>query len=284
MRAAVVDTDGNMGSILRTRTDRNRPPQDIIDDIVALIRQAREPVKDEILAVGLGVPTTLDPAGRLDPCPNLPTMTHWPLGAVLAERLPWDVFVKNDASCFALGEWQFGAGKGTSLLVGITLGTGIGVGIVINGQVLDGAHGRAGEIWRSPLNLIPGAEPSLHVEARVSGTGLEDAYAAATGNRLKGQRLAALADDGDPAAINAFQSFGATLGSVLVWLADLLDPDTVVLGGSVAEAFHHFEKAVHSNLRDRPIKLLVSQLGSRAALYGASTVALLELEKRRTSQ
>jgi predicted NBD/HSP70 family sugar kinase len=252
-----------------------------VDDIITLIVQAGHQVGDEIAAVGLGIPTTLDGEGRLEPCPNLPTLIGCPLGAVLAEKLSWDVFVENDASCFALGEWRFGAGRGTSLMVGITLGTGIGTGIVMEGRPFRGAHGRAGEIWRSPLNLLTNAGPSPHVEAHVSGTGLEDAYTGATGTRLTGGQIAALADGGDPVASDVFEALGATLGGVIVWLTDLLDPDAVVLGGSVVGAYHHFEKSIRANLRGRTVHLLVSQLGDRAALYGASTVAFVELEKRR---
>ena len=279
MRAAAVHHDGDIGGMLRAPTERMRQPQDIIDSIVLLISQVDLTLEGKVSAVGIGVPTTIDEQGCLDPCPNLPTMTAYPLASVLRDRLSKPVFIENDASCFALGEWRFGAGRGAVLLVGITLGTGIGLGIVVNDQILRGAHGRAGEIWRSPANLESFEMPFRNVEACVSGSALEDLYVSTTGVRLTGDQIARLAEQGELSARLAFEHLGRVLGNTVLWISDLLDPDVVVLGGAVAASFRHFADPVAAVLYNRPIKVVISELGDSAALYGAAMIAFSGLQE-----
>jgi len=277
IRAAVIRSDGVLEDVVRTPTGRERPADEVVGDIVATIERADA----GSLPVGVGAPTTLDSRGRLEPCPNLPTLVGLPLGELLAERLGRDVVTENDAACFALGEWRHGAGRGASLLVGVTLGTGIGVGIVLEGRLVRGAHGRSGEIWHSPVDLRCDAGSCPHVEALVSGVALESAYAQHAPTPLPGPAIAALAQRGDRPAQKAFESLGAALGGVLIWISDLLDPDVIVLGGSVSDSWDLIEPAVIRRLGERPLRLVVSELGQRAALQGAATVALAELERRR---
>jgi glucokinase len=279
MRAAAVHYGVDIGGMLRAPTDRMRQPQDIVDSLVSLISQVDLTLEDKASAVGIGVPTTIDEQGCLDPCPNLPTMTAYPLASVLRDRLSKPVFIENDASCFALGEWRFGAGRGAALLVGITLGTGIGLGIVVGDRVLRGAHGRAGEIWRSPANLESFEIPFRNVEACVSGSALEDLYVSTTGVRLTGDQIARLADEGEPTARLAFGHFGRVLGNTVLWISDLLDPDVVVLGGAAVASFRHFAGPMAAVLDSRPIRVVTSELGDNAALYGAAMVAFSGLEE-----
>ena len=108
--------------------------------------------------------------------------------------------MENDAQCFALGEWYYGAAKGAGLLAGITLGTGLGLGIVVNGKLLRGAHGRAGEIWCSPANIEDCGKHSRNIESFVSGPALEEAYERKTGQHLQADKIALLMKQGDEAA------------------------------------------------------------------------------------
>ena len=278
MRAALVRRDGTIGEVLRVPTVRLRGAGEIVDDLVSLISRLGSADAGGLPSVGIGVPTTFDERGRLDPSPNLPTMTGYPLRSALEDRLQRRVAVENDASCFALGEWRFGAGRGATVLVGITLGTGIGVGIVAGGQLLRGAHGEAGEICRSPVNLEDFEHPFRNVEDCVCGTALQNAYASATGTRLGGVRIAALAEQGDPAARAAFEVMGKILANTVLWIADLLDPDVIVLGGSVSASLPFFAAAMGTIFRDRQINLVRSELGDRAALYGAAMAAFSGLE------
>lgn len=280
IRMAAVGRDGALGEVLKTPTHRQRPPEEIVEDIASMISEVEPGGEHGISAVGIGVPTTIDRSGRLDPCPNLPTMGSYPLKDVLTRRLGKPVFLDNDARCFALGEWKRGAGSGARVLVGVTLGTGIGLGIVVGGRVLRGACGRAGEVWRSPAGLEGHDTNFRNVESFASGTALQEMYERECGARLSGEKIASRASLGDKAARAAFERFGTALGKLLLWLADVLDPDCVVLGGAVAESFAHFSGALRRTLGPRDLKVVKSSLGQAAALYGAAEMALCEMEGR----
>jgi predicted NBD/HSP70 family sugar kinase len=229
--------------------------------------------------VGIAVPTTLDADDTLEPCFNLPTLGRFPLRRVAAEKLDREVRLENDANCYALGEWLFGAGRGARLLAGITLGTGIGVGLIRDGTILSGAHGRAGEIWRSPVHLNPADEAAGCLEDIASGMGLQKAYRARTGGWTDGERIAALARRGDAAASEVFAVFGRVLGSAIRWIVDLVDPDRIVLGGSVAGSMDLFAEELFRAAGCDPRMIVRGTTGEGAALFGAAALALEPEEK-----
>lgn len=271
LRAALIDREGAEPKILRMPTERQRPAEHIVENLVALVTGLTIDTGVEIAGIGIGVPTTFDAEGRLDPCPNLPMMAHYPLQQVLHDRLKLPVWMQNDAQCFALGEWRFGVGKGQaiSVLAGITLGTGLGLGIVIDGKPFRGAHGRAGEIWLAPADIADNAEAPRHIEALVSGTAIEDHYAQHTGLRLTAEEIASQTDR-QAHARTVYESFGSSLKNVLLWVADLLDPEIIVLGGSVTRSHTHFYETVAAGMKTRKSRVVISDLGDLAALYGAA--------------
>ena len=178
--------------------------------------------------------------------------------------------MENDARCFALGEWYYGGGKEAELLVGITLGTGLGLGIVVNGKLLRGAHARAGEIWCSPANIEDCGEHPRNIESFASGTAIEEAYERKTGQRLQADEIALLVTQGEKTARLVFESFGQCLKNILLWISNMLDPDVIVFGGSVSESLVYVQEIIAPIMEDRELKLLKSNLGDLAALYGAA--------------
>lgn len=272
MRAAIVDAQAKLGPITRRPTEPQRPPQQIADDIAAMVEQLVASADKAISAIGIGIPTTLDDDGRLDPSPNLPTLTRFPLRDTLADRLGLPVHMDNDARCFALGEARYGAGVNCRVVAGLTLGTGIGLGIAIDGKPHRGAHRQAGEIWRAPNRLDRPPNDQTNVEAIVSGMAIERAYHAATGTKLDGPEIARRAAAGDQAAQRIFTDFGRALGNVILWIADMLDPDVYVLGGSVTDAFDLFAQSMRQVLGDRSLRIVRSTLGPQAAIYGAAAL------------
>lgn len=268
MRCAAVRADDTMGPVVETPTLRQRPAGAILDDLAALIERARASLP-RCEGVALGIPTVLDAQGGLAACDNLPTMTGLPIKAALQSRTGLPVRVNNDASCFAVGEWWKGAGANCRNLCGVTLGTGIGLGLVLEGHPYSGSRGAAGEIWRTPLS------DGTTVEARCSGAFLSDAYARRTGLRLAGEDIAQKARDNAPAALATFDEYGRALGTVLAFVVNLLDPDVTVLGGSVAESFPFFRNALLDELcrasdGGRTPRVVASALGETAALWGAA--------------
>jgi glucokinase len=267
IRAAIVAGSGACGDIIRRPTRRERDAADIVTDLAGIISEVRGS-NTNITGVALGIPTLEDASGGLVASDNLPTMTGFPLRARIAAMLDTDVRLFNDANCFAVGEWWQGAGRGTKNMCGVTLGTGLGVGLIVNGSFYRGSHGYAGEIWKSPFD-------DSTAEKQACGAALEGLYEQASGRRVSGAEIEKLARAGEAAAIEAFSIFGHSLGRVIAFLANVMDPEVIVFGGSVSAAFDLFETGlrqafVAGTVAGNRIRLSPSLLGERAALLGAA--------------
>ncbi len=272
MRAAVVGKDGIIrGQLFRRPAGRERAPEEIIGDLITLVKETASADKatgeKNITGVALGVPTVISD-GKLAASDNLPTLGGVALGMEIEKRTGWTVKMFNDATCFAIGEWRAGAGKGTRFFCGVTLGTGIGLGIIAAGRPLRGGHGTAGEIWKSPLG-------KAHVEDSVSGVGLMQLFKARTGREVDGEEIHALAKKGDPDALAAFDEFGIFLGKTLAWIINCVDPEAIVLGGSVAQSFDFFERPMRKAMSEfcsNEVRATVSAsaLGEKASVIGAA--------------
>lgn len=225
--------------------------------------------EEDVDRVGLGVPTTLDEQGGMVACPNLPTMGGFRIGRELEDALGRPVVLENDANCFAYGEWYAGAGKGTSICCGITLGTGLGMGIVMEGRIYRGSHGSAGEIWFSPYGN------GRRVEEIVSGPGVAAVYRERAGQALKAREIAERAREGEEAAVEVWRTFGEALGFALSYVVNVLDPEVVVIGGSVGAAHDLFEGSVRSVLEryvydSQAVRIAPASLGKVAGALGAA--------------
>ncbi|MCE5272284.1 ROK family protein [bacterium] len=271
---AVFGPEGAPLGLTRAPTNATAEPEMLLDWIARTFRRAVEAsgVDPKLIhRVGVGVPTTLDYAsGRIDASPNLPTLSDFPLAAGLAGRLGAQVTLENDAGCFALGEAAVGAATGARDCCGVTLGTGFGLGVIVDGCLRRGAHGAAGELWRCPF------EGDIF-ENRVSGTAVSRLYRELSGAELDGAAVAARAREAEPAACEVFRSFGADLGIGLSWLINLIDPQVVVLGGSAAESWDLFSDTMHEvverhRVRRNRTRIVRSALGEAAVLYGAASL------------
>lgn len=267
--------DGTYTPVRRNKrkTEGQRAAEKIVADIVRCIKCVTGRSDWPSAAIGIGVPTTIGEDGRLESCDNLPTMNRFPLRQALEERLDHNVIIENDANCFALGEWLFGAGRDSRLMVCVTLGTGVGLGIIHEGKIFRGASGRAGEVWRSPANLKATSDGNRSVESLVGGRALESAYFGICGEMKRGEEIAAIARQSDKVALGVFRSFGRHLGRLLRWLSDILDPDLLVLGGSVAKSADLFLKELIGVSALPEKKIRVSQLGDLAPLLGAAALS-----------
>lgn len=167
-----------------------------------------------------------------------------PLGKLLSERLGRTVVVENDVRALTIGEHWFGLGVGTASLAIVTLGDGIGCGLYLNGDVVEGAHGVAGEIGHLPL-ADPGAICSCGrrgcVEAVASAGAIVDAVSRSAGRPLTLAQAHALADQGDPAAIAAFRRAARVIGLAIATMTNLTGPELVLLGGEGVSNADFFE-------------------------------------------
>ena len=244
MRCALVEGCAVKSRIFRCSTQRDRPPADIIGDMISLIRTAEKETGQEKVSIGVGVPTSITD-GCLDPCENLPTMPNYPLAKELSQRLDRPVFLENDAACFVLGEYALLDNSAQSTLLGFTLGTSIGLGIIINGKLFKGARGQAGEIWRSPVSIVDSengdfTQNGRSVDACLAGRFLGTLYEKFSGREISGAQLHEKAIQNDPAALQCFTEYGRRLGTLLCQSVNMLDPHAIVLGGSVSSDYAFF--------------------------------------------
>ncbi len=207
----------------------------VLQDVFSTIDQVITP---EVKGIGIGVPSVVDPVkGIVYSVTNIPSWQEVHLKDILEARFRVPVQVNNDANCFALGEYHYGLGQHSRHLVGLILGTGLGAGLIVRGRLFNGANCGAGEIG----NLTCGDN---NLEYLVSGPRFDRRYG------VDGRTLLARAQAGDPAACQAFAEFGTDLGIVIKTVLYAYDPDTIVLGGSVSQAFPFFQSSLLESLKE----------------------------------
>ncbi len=193
---------------------------------------------DEVVAIGCGVPSVVDvEAGIVYSVENIPSWRQVPLKVKLEERYGLPVLVNNDANVFALGELHYGKGQGMRNMVGLTLGTGLGAGVIIDGRLYCGANCGAGEIGSIPYR-------DHTIETYCSGE-----YFQRKSGR-SGDAVFELAQQGDEETLRLFEDFGYELGHAIMTVLYAYDPDLIVLGGSVSKAFSFFEGGMRRRLED----------------------------------
>ncbi len=277
MSAAVVDGQGRLVSkVVHRPTGAMRPAEDVVADMASLAKEAAQVAElalDEVAGVGIGAPGPLDLRRRvvLTP-PNLPTLHHFPLAAQLEALIEKPVFLNNDGNCFVLGEALYGAGQGCGIVCGVTLGTGFGGGIVIDGTLFNGATGTAAELWICPFK-------DARFEEYGSSRGLAAAYQRIAGTTVPPAEIFARAGQGEAKALQAWKEYGADLGVMLSYVVNALDPDVVVVGGSVSKGWEFFVpaliEALHRHINPLPaqhVAVRKAVLGDRAGIVGAAAL------------
>lgn len=193
--------------------------------------------------VGVGMPGTLSRASGLVKNANSTCLIGRPLRDDLQRLLGREVRLANDANCFALSEAVDGAAAGAEVVFGVIVGTGVGGGIVVHGQVLDGPNGIAGEWGHNPLPLPAGADlplPACYcgragcIETYLSGPGMARDHVRAGGAASTAEALVAAAASGDAACEATLQRYEQRLARALAGVVNLLDPDVIVLGGGLS--------------------------------------------------
>ena len=210
--------------------------------IVDLVKQIEE-VTGLTGSVGIGTPGALSPETQLLRNSNSVCMNGKPVKDDLQNMLGREIRMSNDANCFALSEATDGAAKGDSVVFGVIIGTGTGAGIVVNGKVLTGPNSIAGEWGHNPLpwvndNERPGPECycGKHgcIETFLSGPGMSADYFLATGIKKAPIEILKLSESGDESAENCILRYEDRLARGLSHIINVLDPDTIVLGGGMS--------------------------------------------------
>lgn len=212
-------------------------PRDIINVIIEVIEKLFD---EQVLGIGIGIPGLVDrEEGIVNDVQNIPSWKEVHLGNILETHFNVPVYLDNDANCFALGESRFGKGKDEDDFVGLTLGTGMGGGIIKDGFLIPDAHCGSGEFGNIPyLNSI--------YEDYCSGKFFVTEYG------FKGEELTEAAIQGDKLALKAFDEFGMHLGNAIKTIKLAVDPRKVIIGGSVAQASRFFEESMWKSISDFP--------------------------------
>ena len=259
----------------------------------------------EAVAAGLGIPCTMDwENGIALTAVNLP-FTDVPVRDLLHERVGLPVFVDNDANTAILAELLYGAARGARNAVMITVGTGIGGGLVIGGEVYRGSTGAGAELGHTVIEIdgppCQGFCPGLgHIETLASGTalGVEGRTAAerapesalgrllARGDLIDGKAVTEAAVAGDEAARRVVAEVGRRIGMALSSFANIFNPDVMVVGGGVLAAGELLLEPARAEVQTRSLppmnrtRVVAAELGNEAGMVGAAALARLEMERR----
>ncbi|MDA8145482.1 MAG: ROK family protein [Thermaerobacter sp.] len=296
IEVGVVSREGVLGQRLRVPTPRGQGTAAVVDRIRAamgeVLRRA-EVAWGALDGVGVGAPGPLDrQAGVILEAPNLPELNGFPLAAALAEGgVP--LYLENDANAAALGEYRFGAGRGSADLVYVTVSTGIGGGIILGGRLYRGVSGTAGEVGHTVVEVegppcACGSRGCLETLASGTAIARQAAAALAAGREsvlaAEGLDAAAVyraAGAGDVLAREITERAGYYLGVGISNLINLLNPERVILGGGVVQAGRDLFDPVERAVRERALKvpaaacrILPAGLGQDAGVLGAAAVVL----------
>lgn len=293
LRVAAMTAEGEILEKLSHSTTYEHGPVGVVGDMVSIIKQIRgDNAKRELAGVGIGVPGFIDKdSGVIVGSANLPGFTGFPIRDTIQEHLGTPIILENDANAAALGEKWLGAGKDVDDLMLITLGTGIGGGIVHGGKILRGFRGMAGEIGH--MTVFPDGNPCgcgnngcLEKHASASAiTAMASMMGIAT-QRFSAREVYDLAAAGNPRARMVFESVGRALGIAIANLVSLFNFPLYLLSGGPLPAWDFFAPAMFTEIRKRSFifdstatRVEKALLGSDAGLYGA---AYLPLQHRET--
>jgi glucokinase len=303
MRVAVVD--GNQKILHRsTEASRGRGEEEVLATLERELLEARSACP-EVAAAGLGIPCTIDQRrGVAIASVNLP-LVDVPIRELMRERLGLPVFIDNDVNAAILAEHRFGAARGAENAVMIALGTGIGGGLILGGKVYRGTHGAGAELGHMVVEMdgprCQGNCPNHGcIEAVASGTALgrEGRAAAerapdsilgralAEGGDLSGEAVTDAALAGDETAREVVALIGRRLGVAFSSLANIFEPEVIVVGGGVIAAGELLLEPAREEMRSRALRpmnetrVAAAQLGDEAGMIGAATMAQIELEEQ----
>jgi len=298
LRIALVDGSGKIHQQSKERTPKGESPDCVVN---ALVNAAGNWKSDDglpIVAASIVVPGTVDTKNAaVVQAPNLPSLTNFALKAVLEDRLGWHVLLENDANAAAVGEMWLGAARGSRDVVSVTLGTGVGGGVILDGELWRGAHGSAGEIGHTAVDPFSG------LKCKCGNTGCLELFASATAIvRMTREGLPRFPDSalnhvevtaevvydagraGDELALSVFKKFGTYLGIGLANLINIVDPEIIVIAGGAVNGWGLFASYMQEEVNQRAVrataqqvKIAAAQCGDNAGLLGAARLAFDDL-------
>ncbi|HEX8287114.1 MAG TPA: ROK family protein [Pyrinomonadaceae bacterium] len=296
LRVAAIDSNGSILCRTKYETPKSESADDIFRAISEAARECRKSVENtgRLLAVGVAAPATIDSAnGVILKAPNLPALDGANFSKAIERELNLPVVLENDANSAAIGENWLGASRGYNDSICVTLGTGVGGGITLNGKILRGKNGTAGEIGHicvEPFGAPCGCGSRGCVEQYSSATAvvriaheLENQYPKSVLARnfdLTSLKVYEAGKDGDELALEVFRRMGFYLGIALADLVNVLNPEIIVIGGGAAAGWdlfiEHAREQIFARAFKEPaesVKIVRAELGDDAGILGAARLA-----------
>ena len=298
LRAATVDETGKIHFRLKQNTPQAEKAVEIVRALVMAVRSCEERSASEgegISAISVVVPGLVNvEEGVIVKAPNVPCLDGFRLAAALESELKRPAILENDANAAAVGEMWQGAGRGHCTIVCVTLGTGVGGGIVLDGKLWRGVDGSAAEIGHM------GVDPFGGVACTCGSRGCLEVYASATAivrmtrearprypdsalhtsEHLTSEQIYHAGLEGDELALEVFRRMGVYLGIGLANLINIINPDMIVIGGGVVNGWELFVKHMLQQVAERAfplpaarVKIVRAECGDDAGLLGAARLA-----------
>lgn len=294
VRAAAIDSDGKIHFRLKVNTPQAKHPDEIVGLLVNAGKEGEKQgvPRSSIRAVSLAVPGTVDvQAGVVVKAPNLPCLDGFRLAAAVEREFELPVIIENDANAAAIGEMWQGAGRGRRTIVCVTLGTGVGGGIILDGKLWRGVNDSAAEIGHMCVDPFGG------VACTCGSRGCLEVYASATAivrmtrearprypdsllpasENLTSEEIYRAGIKGDELALEVFRRMGIYLGIGLANLINILNPEMIVIGGGVVNGWDLFAKHMNHEVAERAfplpaaqVKIVPAECGDDAGLLGAA--------------
>ncbi|MCU4156877.1 ROK family protein [Carboxylicivirga sp. A043] len=243
------------------------PKTDVAEEVTeALITTIKEVITTEVEGIGVGVPSLVKASsGIVYDVQNIPSWKKIPLKDILEKEFKLPVYINNDANCFAVGERVYGAGREYADFVGLITGTGVGGGIIKKGHLMPDQNCGAGE-----FGMMPYLEHDY--EYYCSGQFFENVY------NVSGGELAQRASEGDAKALDIFKEYGKHLGKAIKNILLAVDPNAIVLGGSVSKSYAYYKEAMWSEISTFPYQfvlenfVIVPSVVKEIAILGAAAL------------
>ena len=233
IRGGLVNENTFQG-ILSRRINSQESVEEVLEELFSLTDQL---INNSVTSIGIGVPGLVDvEQGIVFDVINIPSWKEVPLQKWMQDRYHLPVIINNDANCFALGEFYFGKGKGCNSMVGLTIGTGLGSGLIINKKLYSGKNCGAGEFGMADYL-------DKCYEYYASGQYFTNVY------KTDGEVVFKKAVEGNDQAIKMYEEMGTHLGNAIKTITYALDVELIILGGSVRHAFPYFSKTMWQQLK-----------------------------------
>ena len=298
LRVALVDDSGKILAQLKQETPKGESGNCIVE---ALVKAAQQWANEgqRVVATSIMVPGAVDSDNAVVlQAPNLPSLVNFALKTELEKRLGWPVFLENDANAAAVGEMWMGAARGWSDVVSVTLGTGVGGGVILDGKLWRGSHGSAGEIGHTTVDPFSG------LKCKCGNTGCLELFASATAivrmarenlalfpesnlkcDGLTAEKIYRAGQSGDELALAVFKRFGLYLGIGLANLINFIDPQIIVISGGAVNGWDLFAEEMYRQVNERAfrttaqqVKIARAECGDNAGLLGAARLAFQGLQ------